>query len=100
MAQDRSTSQPQSTEPLRVGVAGLGFGCTEFMPALERMPQVKMVAAADLHRPQALEAFRDRYPGSKVYREVADLCADPDVEAVWIATPNQFHAEHALLAAQ
>jgi phthalate 4,5-cis-dihydrodiol dehydrogenase len=93
-------SQEIQSEPLRVGVAGLGFGCTEFMPALERMPQVKMVAAADLHRPQALQAFQDRYSGSKVYREVADLCADPDVEAVWIATPNQFHAEHALLCAQ
>lgn len=89
----------QSDQPLRVGVAGLGFGCTEFLPALERMPQVKLVAAADLHRPHALEAFRARY-GAKGYENVADLCADPEVEAVWIATPNQFHAEHALMAAR
>ena len=27
------------------------------------------------------------------------LCADPNVEAVWVSTPNQMHAEHALLAA-
>src|SRR4029453_11950683 len=95
-ANDRTTAA--SEPPLRVGVAGLGFGSTEFLPALERMPQVKLVAAADL-RPQALDAFRERY-GGQVYTSVAELCADPEVEAVWIATPNQFHAEHALLAAQ
>lgn len=92
-------SAAQSEAPLRVGVAGLGFGCTEFLPALERMPQIKLMAAADL-RPHALEAFRGRYDGSHVYPSVAELCADTEVEAIWIATPNQFHAEHALLAAQ
>jgi phthalate 4,5-cis-dihydrodiol dehydrogenase len=84
--------------PLRVGVAGLGFGCTEFLPSLERMPQIKLVAAADLRR-HALEAFRDRY-SAHVYESVEEMCADPEVEAVWIATPNQFHAQHALAAAK
>jgi phthalate 4,5-cis-dihydrodiol dehydrogenase len=95
-----SESATSNQEPLRVGVAGLGFGCTEFMPALERMPEIKLVAAADLHRPHALEAFQARYPGSRIYQQVADMCADADVDAIWISTPNKFHAEHALLAAQ
>jgi phthalate 4,5-cis-dihydrodiol dehydrogenase len=85
--------------PMKVGIAGLGFGATEFLPSLEPMPQLQIVAGADL-RPQALQAFQKRYPGSHVYDSVAALCADPEVEAVWIATPNQFHGEHALLAAQ
>ena len=85
-------------EPLRVGIAGLGFGSTEYLPVLERMPEIKLVAGADL-RPQALEAFAQRY-GGKTYDSVEALCRDPDVEAVWISTPNQFHGEHALLAAE
>lgn len=83
--------------PLQVGVAGLGFGATEFLPALEHMPQVRIVAGADL-RPQARRAFEARY-GGRAYESVEALCADPGVEAVWIATPNQYHAAHALLAA-
>jgi len=83
---------------LKVGVAGLGFGSTEFLPSLERVPQIQLVAAADL-RPHALELFAKRY-GARTYASVPELCADPEVEAVWIATPNQFHGEHALLAAQ
>jgi phthalate 4,5-cis-dihydrodiol dehydrogenase len=62
------------------------------------MPQIKLVAAADL-RPHALEVFRARY-AARTYGTVEELCSDPDVEAVWIATPNQFHAEHALIAAE
>ena len=97
----QANSGPGTTRdepPLRVGVIGLGFGCTEFLPALERMPQIQLVAGADL-RPQALEAFKMRY-GGHVYERAEDLCRDSDVEAVWISSPNQFHAAHALMAAQ
>ena len=27
------------------------------------------------------------------------MCADPDVEAVWVSTPNRFHAPHTIIAA-
>ena len=76
-------------EILKVGIAGLGFGSTEFIPTLERLPQIKLVAGADL-RPQARELFKTRF-GGNVYESVSELCADPEVEAVWISTPNQFH---------
>ncbi|MFB3060939.1 MAG: Gfo/Idh/MocA family protein, partial [Candidatus Binatia bacterium] len=85
-------------EKLKVGIVGLGFGSTEFIPTLERLPQIKLVAGADL-RPQAREAFKARF-GGNVYESVSELCADPEVEAVWISTPNQFHAEHAIIAAE
>ncbi len=85
-------------EILKVGIAGLGFGSTEFIPTLERLPQIKLVGGADL-RPQARESFKARF-GGNVYESVRELCADPEVEAVWISTPNQFHAEHAIIAAE
>ncbi len=85
-------------EVLKVGIAGLGFGSTEFIPTLERLPQIKLVGGADL-RPQARESFKARF-GGNVYKSVAELCADPEVEAIWISTPNQYHAEHAIIAAE
>ncbi len=83
-------------QPVRVGIAGLGFGSTEFLPVLEKMPELKLVAAADL-RPQAREAFAERYD-ARTYESVEDLCRDPDVEAIWISTPEEFHAEHSMMA--
>lgn len=84
-------------KPMKIGIIGLGFGATEFIPSLERCPDVEIYAGADL-RPQALAEFTKRY-GGKTYQTVEDLCADPDVEAVWIATPNHMHAQNAIVAA-
>ncbi len=95
---DRDSPGQTNEAPLKVGIAGLGFGSTEFLPVLERVPQVQLVAAADL-RPHALQAFQRRY-AARVYQSMEELCRDSEVEAIWIATPNQFHGQHALLAAQ
>src|SRR5690606_10534627 len=45
------------------------------------------------------EAFAGDF-NAAVYPDAAELCADPMVEAVYIATPHQFHARHAILAAE
>jgi phthalate 4,5-cis-dihydrodiol dehydrogenase len=73
------------------------------LPTLGRDPRVRLVAAAD-PRPEARAAFvRDfSTPGSpaRAYATVEELAADADVEAVYVATPHQFHVAHvAALAA-
>jgi phthalate 4,5-cis-dihydrodiol dehydrogenase len=83
---------------LRLGIAGLGVASTLFLPGVETFPQARIVAAAD-RRPGALAAFERRY-GARTYDSVEALCADPNVDVVWVATPNQFHCDHAVLAAE
>ena len=83
---------------LRVGVVGVGVGAAEILPAMESFGRMELVAAADIN-PRILEVFRQRY-GGKTYASIEALCADPEVEAVWIATPNRFHAAHTIIAAQ
>jgi len=38
--------------------------------------------------------------GGRAHETVADLCADPAVEAIYVATPHQYHVEHVRLAAR
>src|SRR5579884_280501 len=83
---------------LKMGIIGIGVGAAEILPAMESMPELEIVAGADIV-PQTLERFNERFPGARTYDSAEKLCADPDVEAVWIASPNRFHAEHAILAA-
>jgi phthalate 4,5-cis-dihydrodiol dehydrogenase len=83
---------------LRLGIAGLGVGSTYVLPGAERSPHCEIAAAADL-RQTALDAFAAKYRG-RTYRSVAELCADPGVDVIWIATPNQFHCEHTVMAAE
>jgi phthalate 4,5-cis-dihydrodiol dehydrogenase len=84
--------------PLKIGIAGLGVGSALVIPTIERLPFTELVAAADV-RPEALAQFEQRY-GGRGYGSVDALCADPDVEAVWVATPNQYHCQHVELAAR
>src|SRR5437868_3635530 len=65
--------------------------------SLSRLPGVHLVAASDL-RENALAAFRDEYKG-RVFQSIERLCDDPEVEAVWVATPTHLHARHAVMLA-
>jgi phthalate 4,5-cis-dihydrodiol dehydrogenase len=80
---------------LKIGVAGLGRAFAVMSPAFSD-PRVELVAAADPRR-EALEKFRKDY-GGRIYSSVEELCADPSVDVVYIATPHQFHAPQARFA--
>ncbi len=84
---------------LRVGMIGIGVGGAEILPAMEAMEGIDLVAGADVV-PTTLDRFRERYPAAKTHPSARELCDDKNVEAVWISSPNRFHAEHAVLAAE
>src|SRR5580700_9716366 len=86
-----------ASRTMRVGLAGLGVASGMVLPGIEKMAHAKVVAGAD-PRSSALDAFRRRY-GGHAYETVAELCADPDVDVIWVNTPNQFHREHVIIAA-
>jgi predicted dehydrogenase len=81
------------------GVIGLGRIARTFARALAHSETGRLVAAgsrtAETARSFGREFRLDRCHGS--YR---DLIADPEVQAVYIATPHPFHAEPAILAAE
>ena len=95
----RSGSEgPNLTHILRLGIAGLGVASTQILPPLAKLPLIKITAAADT-RADALAKFRQAY-GGEGYSTVEDLCRSANVDAVYIATPNALHAEHAIAAAK
>lgn len=95
-----SPRQPSSApkRTLKIGVAGLGVGSAMVIPTIERMPETEIVAAADV-RPDAVKAFEQRYEG-RGYSSVKELCNDPDVDVIWVATPNNMHCEHVTMVAE
>ncbi len=89
---------PADRPRLRVGIAGFGVAARQVLPAIESYEGARLVAIADVRRHE-LERAWERY-GVATYADVAELCASPDVDAIWIATPNAFHADHVVLAAR
>src|SRR5580704_15477862 len=84
--------------PLGLSVIGLGMAGAVMVRAAARHPGVVLAAAAD---PQAgpREAFAGDF-NARAYADARALVEDAAVEAVYIATPHQFHAEHAIAAAE
>ena len=85
------------TDVLRLGIAGLGVASTQILPPLAKLPFIRITAAADM-RADALAKFCRTYEGDG-YSTVEELCRSRKVDAVYIATPNALHAEHAITAA-
>jgi phthalate 4,5-cis-dihydrodiol dehydrogenase len=83
---------------LKVGLAGLGVVSRGILPSISKVEGARLTAVADI-RPEAREQAAARY-GVETFDDVAAMCASPNVDAVWIATPNAFHAEHATIAAE
>jgi len=83
---------------LRLGIAGLGRGFMLMLPTLRTDSRLAVVAAAD-PRPEARRQFEVDF-GGRAYDSVDALCADGDVEAVYVATPHELHAAHAIAAAR
>ncbi len=83
---------------LRLGIAGLGAASRQILSVIHKASGVELAAGADV-RTEALEAFAEKHRAA-VFDDVADMCRSEAVDAVWIATPNVFHAEHTVMAAE
>ena len=81
---------------LNLGIIGLGGGASQMLPAFARHSRVSVTAAADIDQDQ-LDKFRTQYEG-ETFLSAEAICRSPSVDVVYIATPNQFHSEHALIA--
>jgi 1,5-anhydro-D-fructose reductase (1,5-anhydro-D-mannitol-forming) len=88
------------TVRLNWGLVGTsGFSDAVFAPALLQAEQVLVGAAGSTPRGSA--SFAVRKGASRSYESFAELLEDPEVQAVWVASPNNMHFAHirdALLA--
>lgn len=83
---------------MRVGIVGLGTASTQIVAEITGHPHLELVAACDV-RSQAREQFAARF-GVPAHETVAELAASPEVDAVYVASPNNFHCEHVIIAAE
>ncbi len=85
-------------EDVRWGIIGPGSIARAFAAALPKSDGAKLVAIAsrDANKPGLAEAF----PGVRILHGYQALLDDPEVEAIYIATPHPGHAEWAIKAAE
>ena len=87
-----------TTQRIGIGAIGLGRAFMMMLPTFVAHPRVRLLAVSD-PRPEARAQFTKDFGGA-AYETVDALCRDPAVDAIYIASPHRFHAEHVLAAAR
>lgn len=87
-----------TSDPIRLGVAGLGRAFVLMLPTFRADARLRLTAAT-APRAASRDAFRAEFGGT-THADVGALCADPQVEAIYVATPHQMHADHVIAAAE
>lgn len=83
---------------LGLGVIGTGMWGRAHAEVYARSPYSRLVAVCDLVEERA-RTVAERY-GARSYTDLSAFLADPELEAVGIATPDVRHREPAVLAAE
>jgi predicted dehydrogenase len=81
------------------GIIGPGKIAAKFAAALSLAGNAKLHAVASRDTTRA-QTFAATHGADQVYDSYEQLAADPAVDAVYIATPHGFHAEHTLICLQ
>lgn len=86
-------------QEVRWGIVGVGNVCeVKSAPAMQIVPNSRLVAV--MRRDAAkTEDYARRHGVGKWYDKAADLIRDPEVNAIYIATPPNVHLEYTKMAA-
>ncbi len=85
---------------LRWGLIGCGdIARKRVAPALRDAPGSRL-SAVSRRRPELAEEFARQFGAEKTYADWRDLLADPELDAVYVATPVSQHEEQTVAAAE
>jgi hypothetical protein len=99
------------SERIALGIIGLGDRGAIHIESLLPMPEVQIVAVCDPYRDKGFVRKRNiqghyartrgrtnDYKGCSAYQDFRELLAREDIDAVFIASPEHWHALHAAMA--
>ena len=87
---------------IRFGILGAGNIAHRFAASLEHEPRAKLMAAScrTLQKAQAFLRSVPHAQGAHAYGSFAELLTDPEVDAIYLALPHEWHFEWAAKALQ
>ncbi|HEO69913.1 MAG TPA: Gfo/Idh/MocA family oxidoreductase [Candidatus Hydrogenedentes bacterium] len=97
--------RPPASERIVMGVIGLGGRGSYVMQAFMEQPDVEVVAVCDVdrqRREQGRQIVNDTYGNQDctAYRDMLEVLERPDIDAVLIATGDNWHSGAAIIAAR
>src|SRR5262249_28289778 len=85
--------------PLNVALVGLGYWGPNLARNFAALAETHLHTVCDM-QPERLARFARQYPGTKARSDFQAVLADPEVDAVVVATPAASHFDLASAALQ
>ncbi|MBV1691282.1 Gfo/Idh/MocA family oxidoreductase [Novosphingobium sp. G106] len=82
---------------IRVGLCGLGYWGKNLFRTISGNPNIEFVGVADA-KAETRDKLAASHPHLKLYADALELIADPEIDAVVLATPVSFHYAQAKAA--
>lgn len=82
---------------MKWGILATGNIAAKFADTVNRMEEEQVVVACASRSLEKAKAFGEKFGISRAYGSYEELAADKDVEAVYVATPNNLHFENCRL---
>ncbi len=95
-----ATHAVPSSDQIRLGIIGPGSRGQELMRYFLRVPGVRVAGLCDVYEPRFAAARKITGEDTPVYRDHRRLLEARDLDAIIVATPLSFHAEHVIAALQ
>ncbi|MPZ15482.1 MAG: hypothetical protein GEU73_13855 [Chloroflexi bacterium] len=83
---------------VRFGIAGLGIAARQVLHGFNVVEGATFTAAADI-REDELRRYEQRF-GVQTFTSVEEMAKSDACDVIWVATPNNLHAPHAIVAAE
>ena len=80
---------------IRFATIGSGRAAVQFLAEAKKHPEFELAAVCSRTEERGQEFAREM-GAPKVYTDLAALAADPEIDAVYIASPNLAHTEQAM----
>ncbi len=87
---------PITSDTINWGILGPGSIAHQFATGLQSVSDAKLLSVGSRSQEKA-DAFADKFSAPKRHASYEALAADPDVHAIYIATPHPLHKDAALL---
>ena len=82
---------------MKWGILATGTIAAKFAETVNAMEDTQVLAACASRTMEKAEAFREKYNIVRAYDTYEAMMQDPDVDAVYIATPNNMHYDNCVM---
>ena len=94
-----SGDRPGANDRICVGVIGPGRQGSSLMASAGKVKDIELVAFADVYQARIDRAL-SRHKKAKGYRHYREMLQDPNIDAVFIATPDHWHGMNTVHACE